>query len=164
MNGAGLLAHIAGVPVEEWLPFLVPIVGLYLWGRRRERRRRTAVAGLPAAGEALAEGVVAQVLDRWRDAGYGDLAREHLPLLYPPGPDGLSAGELARRAGPGADMAAVEGLLDELEEGEYVELDEPETTEGRRAWLTLKGYALVDSTEDALLRALADDAAARRGR
>jgi hypothetical protein len=61
-------------------------------------------------------------------------------------------------------MAAVEGLLDELEEGEYVELDEPETTEGRRAWLTLKGYALVDSTEDALLRALADDAAARRGR
>ncbi len=151
----GVLAHIAGVPVEEWLPFLVPIVALYLYGRRRERRRRAAASDLPAAEVALPESAAAAVLEAWREAGYAELRREHLPLLRPPGPDGVSAAALSGRAGAGGG-AAVERLLDELEELGYVETEEGAgDAEGRRAWLTLKGYALVDVTEDALIGALA---------
>jgi hypothetical protein len=46
-----VLAHIGDIPVEEWLPFLVPIIGLYVWGRRRERRGREKVRRLPDVSE-----------------------------------------------------------------------------------------------------------------
>jgi hypothetical protein len=153
VSGAGSLAHIGNVPVEEWLPFLVPIIALYLYGRRRERRRRAAVSGLPEPSDALDEGTIAAVLTGWRTAGYEGLGSEHLALLYPPGPDGMSVEELVQRTH--RDTVTVERLLDEMEELEYVELDLPHGAEGRRAWLTLSGHGLVDATEDALLRALA---------
>jgi hypothetical protein len=140
------------VPVEEWLPFLAPVVGLYVYGRRRERRRRAAVGRLPQAAGALDEATVARVLAQWSAARHVELGPEHLPLLYPPGPDGMSASELALRAG--TEVAGVERLLEQLEEHEYLELEDRPGFEGRRAWLTFKGYEVVDLTETALLAAV----------
>ena len=74
----------------------------------------------------------------------------HVPLFYPPGPDGLSAGELAARTGQAA--ATVERLLAELHEHGYVELDGPEGPE-QQASLTLEGYDLLDVAEGVLLEA-----------
>jgi hypothetical protein len=147
-----LIAHIGNVPVEETLPFLVPIVALYVYGRRRERRRRDAVRDLPAAGEPLNDDTVARVLAAWSAADHRDVSREHLPVLYPPGPDGMSASELAERGG--CEPASVELLLEELADMEYLELEHREGFPERRAWLTFKGYELVHATETALLSAI----------
>ena len=49
--------------------------------------------------------------------------------------------------------AAVERLLEELEDLEYLDLDSGENFEDRRSWLTFKGYELVEATEIALLAA-----------
>jgi len=155
-----LLAHIGKIPVEEWLPFVVPVVALYVYVRRRERRRRDAIGRLPDAGDPLGDETVHQVEAAWSAASHTDVSREHLPLLYPPGPDGMSAGELAARLH--ADPAAVERLLEELEELDYLELEERQGFDGRRAWLTFKGYELVDATETALLAALPGPADARQ--
>jgi DNA-binding transcriptional ArsR family regulator len=145
------LAHIGNIPVEEWLPFLVPIIGLYVYGRRKERRRRAAVGRLPDAREGLDERTIEQIVADLSRAKHTDVSPEHLPLLYPPGPDGLSAAELAERTN--SDPAAVERLLEDLEEHEYLDLDSGDSDEDRRAWLTFKGYELVDATEVALLDA-----------
>jgi DNA-binding MarR family transcriptional regulator len=155
-----IIAHIGKIPVEEWLPFLVPIVALYLYGRRKERRRRAAVGRLPDPREPLGQDTVARVLAQWSAAKHTGLSPEHLPLLYPPGPDGLSAEELADRSH--SDTAAVERLLEQLEDLEYVELENREGFDGLRAWLTFKGYELVDATESALLTALEDGASGSR--
>jgi MarR family len=147
-----LIAHIGNIPVEEWLPFLVPIVGLYIYGRRKEGRRRKEVGQLPSPDEALDDHTVKLVQAEWCRAKHDELSREHLPLLYPPGPDGMTPTELATRIH--CDQATVERLLEELEELEYLELDEPPDPQDRRAWLTFRGHELVDATESALLAAL----------
>ena len=33
-----VLAHIAGIPIQESLPFVVPVVALFLYGRHRTKR------------------------------------------------------------------------------------------------------------------------------
>jgi DNA-binding transcriptional ArsR family regulator len=154
-------AHIGNVPVEEWLPFLVPVIALYVYGRRRERRRREAVQRLPDASEALDEGTVELVRRRWARANHTDVSPAHLPLLYPPGPDGMSAGELAERIS--ADPAAVERLLEELADLGYLELEEGNGRQEARAWLTFEGYDLLHETEAAVLaRAAAPTAEPKR--
>jgi hypothetical protein len=145
-----VLAHIGNIPVEEWLPFVAPVVILYVYGRRSQRRRQAEVAQLPEPGSALDEQTVAGVLDAWSEK-HTDVSREHLPLVYPPGPDGLSARELAARLH--AEPAAVLRQLQELEDLDYLELEDGETPAERRAWLTFRGYELVEETESALLAA-----------
>jgi hypothetical protein len=146
------LAHIGNIPVEEWLPFLVPIVGLYIYGRRKDRRRRAAVGRLPDASEGLDERTIKRIVADLSKAEHNTVSPEHLPLLYPPGPDGMSATELATRIH--SDPATVERLLEELEELDYLEIDQPEGLEEPRAWLTFRGYELVDATEVVLLDVL----------
>jgi DNA-binding MarR family transcriptional regulator len=145
------LANIGNIPVEEWLPFLVPIIGLYIYGRRKERRRREAVGRLPDAAEGLDERTTKQIVADLSRAKHDTVSPDHLPLLYPPGPDGLSTAELAERTN--SDPAAVERLLEDLEDHEYLDLDSGESYEDRRVSLTFKGYELVDATEVALLDA-----------
>jgi hypothetical protein len=152
-----VLAHIGKVPVEEWLPFLVPVIALYLYGRRRGRTRRREVARLPEASELLDERSTARVVEEWVKGRHGQAKARHVPLLYPPGPDGATAGELAERTG--RDVPAVERLLGELHELGYVELDGPDGPE-QEVSLTLEGYDLLEVTEAALL----DEARERAGR
>jgi DNA-binding transcriptional ArsR family regulator len=147
-----IIAHIGNIPVEEWLPFLVPIVALYIYGRRKERRRREAVGRLPDAGEPLDDDTVKRVVAEWSAEKHSDVSSEHLPLLYPPGPDGMTAAELADRVH--SDPATVERLLEQLEELEYLDLDNREGFDSPSVSLTFKGYELVDATETALLAAL----------
>jgi hypothetical protein len=146
------VAHIGNIPVEEWLPFVVPIVALYLYVRRKERLRRAAVGRLPDASERLDERTIAHVIADLCKAHHDKVSPEHLPLLYPPGPDGFNAAELADRAN--AEPGAVKGLLEELEDLEYLDLDADDGLENPRVSLTFKGYELVDATEVALLDAL----------
>lgn len=153
-----MLAHIGNIPVEEWLPFLVPVIALYLFGRRNDRRRRDAAGELPAAGEPLDDGLMEHIEAQWSKAHQDGISREHLPLLLPPGPDGRDAGELATRAH--IDAAEAARLLEQLEQLGYVEFDEIAGTDGRCAWLTFSGHALVDLTEHALLSGLAETARA----
>jgi hypothetical protein len=151
-----VIAHIGNVPVEEWLPFLFPVLALFLYGRHWSRRRRQALNRLPAPGEPIDEGTIELVLCEWAKAGHTDLGYEYVRLLYPPGPDGATALELAGRAH--SDPAVVEHLLNELQELGYLDLEEgepghAETSRVRRAWLTASGYDLVNVTEKALLAA-----------
>ncbi len=155
------IAHIGNVPIEEWLPFLVPIIGLYIYGRRRERRRRAAVGRLPAPGEPLSEDTLRYVEQEWRRASHEHVSRALLPLLYPPGPDGFSVGELAERIH--IDRATVERQLEELEEQDYLTLELGSDPEDPRASLTFRGFELVDATEMAMLRALARPAEPQGG-
>jgi hypothetical protein len=144
------LAHIGNIPVEEWVPFLAPIVALYVYGRRRERRRRSEVGRIPASSGQLDAAVVARIAEEWRKREYEGVTTEHLGLLYPPGPDGRTVKELASTTH--ADPAHVLGLLEELEVGDYLLLEgEPPDLQTS---LTVKGYGLVDATEDSLLTAL----------
>jgi len=152
-----VIAHIGNVPVEEWLPFLVPVVLLYLYGRRQSRSRRRAVARLPGPAAPLDEQTVARVLSRWAAAGHEQIAREQLPVLYPPGPDGSTASEIA--AHTGIDAFSVSRRLDELAELGYLETDDQLDGEERRVWLTVEGLDLAKITEEVLLESL--DAGAR---
>ncbi len=167
IGGAGstVVAHIGGIPVEEWAPFVVPALALFIYVRRKDRRRRRAVARLPESSATLDADTVRQVLEAWAAEGYRDVGEAQLALLYPPGPDGMSVAELAARTNtPAAD---VDRLLAKLEEGEYLTLEEGEEAAGARALLTLKGYGLVHATEDALVGAIAsaeDGARAERPR
>src|SRR5579871_1956301 len=106
-----VIAHIAGIPVEEWLPFLVPVVALYLFGRRRNRRREQALERLPGASE-LGEDETRRILASWSESNH-EISSDYVRLLYPPGPDGMTAGELAARIH--ADPAAIERQLEALE-------------------------------------------------
>lgn len=153
------LAHIGNIPVEEWLPFLVPLIGLYFYGRRREHRRRSEVAELPRTSEGLDPTVVERILTGWREARYDAVTAEHLPLLYPPGPDGLSVAELASRTS--GDEETVRGLLEQLERADYLDLFPEAESNGLQASLTLRGFGLVDQTEESLLAALREDVASR---
>lgn len=144
-----VLAHIGNIPVEEWAPFLVPVLVLYLYGRHKNRRRREAVQRLPDASEPLDKSTIELVVARWANAKHKDLSPAYLPLLYPPGPDGMNAGELAERIH--ADPVTVEHLLEELEDLGYLDLEERDGFDGPRAWLTFEGYDLLNETEAALL-------------
>jgi DNA-binding transcriptional ArsR family regulator len=143
-----LLAHIGGIPVQESLPFLVPIVALVLYGRHRGRARRQEVQRLPDAAEMLDEAVTARIVAEWAKGRHTGVAARHVALMYPPGPDGASAAELASRTGQ--DPATVERLLAELHELGYVDLDD-ETGPGQEASLTLEGFDLLDVAESVLL-------------
>jgi hypothetical protein len=147
-----ITAHIGNIPVEEWLPFLVPIVALYIYGRRAERRRREAVGRLPDLGEPLENDTIERVLASWSAEKHSHVSPAHLPLLYPPGPDGLTAAEIANKVH--SDAATVGRLLEQLEDLGYLELDDFEGVDGPRAVLTFKGYELIDATESALLASL----------
>jgi MarR family len=142
------LAHIGNVPVEEWLPFLVPVLALYLYGRHRDRRRRAALRELAPADEPLSETSARQVLAGWTSAGHEGLQPEDVALFWPPGPEGLAAAELGARGG--TDTAAVEARLTRLEELGYVELEHKAAPEDRRVWLTLAGYDLLVIAEGTL--------------
>jgi hypothetical protein len=145
-----LLAHIGGIPVQESLPFLIPIVALVLYGRHRGRHRRREVQGLPDAAEMLDAAMVDRVLAEWSKGRHADAQARHVPLFYPPGPDGLTAARLGERIGE--DQATAGRLLAELHELGYVELDGPEGP-GQEVSLTLEGYDLLDATESVLLEA-----------
>lgn len=160
-GATGVLAHIGGLPVEEWAPFVVPALALFIYVRRKDRDRRRAVAELPSSSAALDARTVESVVEAWAAAGYRDVGAEELPLLYPPGPDGMSVGEIAARTGTPA--AAVERLLARLEEHEYLDLRAGEDANEMQALLTLKGYGLVHATEDALVSAIAAAGAPRPG-
>jgi hypothetical protein len=145
-----VIAHIGNVPVEEWLPFLAPVVALYVYGRHRERRRRALERSLPRAGEPLDDGTARLVLAHWSAADHAGLGREHVALFCPPGPEGLTAAELAGRLGQ--DPADVQRLLEQLEELDYLELEQRDGPRERRAWLTLRGYDLLVLAESSLAR------------
>jgi predicted transcriptional regulator len=147
-----VIAHIGKIPVEEWLPFLVPVLVLYLYGRRRERRRREAVRRMAGPAEALDAETMGVVTSSWTKAGRVGLGPAHIPLLYPPGPDGMSPAELAERAH--RERGAVVRLLEELEDLGYVELETREGEAEPRAWLTVEGCSLQYETEDVLISRL----------
>ena len=146
-----VIAHIGNVPVEEWLPFVVPVLALYFYGRRKERRRREQVRRLLDAGERLDDGTISAVLDQWSASDHKAVSIEQLPLLYPPGPDGATPAELAGRVH--RDRDAVERLLEDLAELGYIDLAEEKGSDEPRAWLTAEGADLVNLTEDTLLSA-----------
>jgi hypothetical protein len=85
-----VIAHIGKIPVEEWLPFVVPVLAICLYVRRNERRRREAIRRLPGVTEPRDDSTIGQVLERWTASSFEGVSREHLPLLYPPGPDGFN--------------------------------------------------------------------------
>ncbi len=149
-----VIAHIGNIPVEEYAGFVVPVIALYAYGRAWSRRHRKRLARLPAPSEGLDERTVELVLARWAEAKHGELGRELVPLMYPPGPEDVTASELAQRIG--ADRASVVRRLEELAELGYVEYDPDES---ERLSLTTEGIHLLNITEDALLSALADPAA-----
>lgn len=146
-----VIAHIGNIPVEESLPFLAPIFAVYFYGRHTDRRRREQVKRLPDVGKPLDEGTVRGVLHRWAAADHKELSAEHLPLLYPPGPEGMTASQLASRIR--RDSANVRRLLEDLEELGYLELEDQRDIDERRALLTGEGYDLVNLTEEELLKA-----------
>lgn len=144
------IAHIGNIPVEEWLPFVAPVVVLVLYGRHQDRRRRAAVKRLPDAEEFLDQQTIDRILARWAEKGHTEPQASHLPLLYPPGPDNATTEALANRTH--LDTQTTTHLLTELEDFGYLELDgEPGSTQ--RAFLTIQGHDLADLTEQTLLTA-----------
>jgi hypothetical protein len=155
-----VIAHIGNIPVEEWLPFLVPLVGMYVYGRRWGKRRREAVRRLPGPIAAIDGRTLELVRARWDAAGHGEVASEQLPMLYPPGPDGVTISELAKRTG--CDVATVRSRLEDLIDLGYVELEPRDGDDESQAWLTVAGFDLARVTEDALLTSVGDDGRAPR--
>ncbi len=148
-----VIAHIGKIPIEEWLPFVVPVAMLVVFVRSRERRRRKALGRLFDTGAPLDTATTDAVLASWSASDHGEVSVEHLPLLFPPGPDGATASELAARTH--RDRATVERQLEDLAELGYVELDAGKEREETRVWLTAEGCELVNTTEDTLLAASA---------
>lgn len=150
-----VIAHIGKIPVEEYAGFIVPVIALYAYGQAWSRRHRKKVAHLPDPAAPLDERTIEFVAARWAAAKHGEVGREQLPLMYPPGPDGITASELAERIG--ADPFSVTRRLEDLADLGYVEFDPGE--DGQRFWLTVEGIDLLNITEEALL-AVFDDFAA----
>ena len=90
-RGVVVLAHIGNIPVEEWLPFVVPVVVLYLVGRRMTRARERDVARVMAE-ERLDEPTVEEILERWRRRRPNELSVEHVPDLLPARAGGIDRG------------------------------------------------------------------------
>ncbi len=145
-----VIAHIGNIPVQESLPFLVPIIALALFVWRKERQRREELERLPDAEELLDERTIELVLARWAESRHEELGARHIPILYPPGPDEATATQLAGRAN--CDTDTIQRLLSELEELGYVEIegyDGPDQSVN----LTIEGHDLVNATEAVLLDA-----------
>lgn len=142
---AVVLAHIGNIPVEEWLPFVVPVVVLYLVGRRMTRARERDVVRVMSE-EALDEPTTQQILERWLHKRPNELAARHVRIFWPPGPEGSTAAELAERLG--SDPETVGALVEELEELGYLERDEG----GGELWLTIEGYDLLNDAQAVLLQ------------
>lgn len=153
-----VIAHIGKIPVEEYAGFVVPVIALYAYGRAWSRRHRKKLASLPPASQALDERTVQLVLARWAEDKQGELGPELVALMYPPGPDGVTADELAQRTG--AERASVERGIAELAELGYLEADPGEGEQ--RLSLTAEGIHLLNITEDALLAAFAEAATPER--
>jgi hypothetical protein len=154
-----VIAHIGNIPVEEYAGFVVPVIALYAYGRSWSRRHRRRLASLPPPSQALDERTVRFVLARWAEDEHGELGREALAPMYPPGPDGATPAELAQRTG--ADRASVERGVAELAELGYLE---PGLGGGeQRLALTAEGIHLLNVTEDALLAAFAEAPAPANG-
>jgi DNA-binding transcriptional ArsR family regulator len=149
-----VIAHIGKIPVEEYAGFIVPVIALYAYGRAWSRRHRRRLARLPGPAEGLDGRTVELVLARWAEAKHAELGRELVPLMYPPGPEDVTASELAQRIG--AEHDSVVRWLQELAELGYVEYD---PRESEQVSLTTEGIHLLNITEEALLSALADPAA-----
>jgi hypothetical protein len=118
-----VFAHLGKIPVEEWLPFVVPVVALCVYVRRKERRRREALQRLPGVSEPLAASAVRRVLAEWLAGDYKGISQEHLLLLYPPGPDGTTPKELASRIR--GDPDTVKRQFEDLADLGYLELEAP---------------------------------------
>ena len=140
-----MLAHIGNIPVEEWLPFVAPVVVLYLLGRRMTKARERDVVRVMAE-ERLDQSTTEEILERWRRRRSNELSIEHVPVFYPPGPEGSTVPELAGRLG--SDAPATGALVSELEELGYVECDGGDGT----LWLTVEGYDLLNDAESVLLQ------------
>jgi hypothetical protein len=140
-----VLAHIGNIPVEEWLPFVAPVVVLYLVGRRMSRARERDVLRVMAE-EALDEPTTEQILERWRRKRPNELSAGHVPIFWPPGPEGSTAAELGERLG--SDPRTIGPLVEELEELGYLERDGA----GGELWLTIEGYDLLNDAEAVLLQ------------
>jgi hypothetical protein len=153
-----VIAHIGKIPIEEYAGFVVPVIALYAYGRAWSRRHRRKLASLPPASQALDEQTVQFVLARWAEDKHGELGREAVAPMYPPGPDGTTAAELAQRIG--VERASVERGVAELAELGYLESDLGESEQ--RLSLTAEGIHLLNITEDALLSAFADAATPER--
>jgi hypothetical protein len=153
-----VIAHIGKIPVEEYAGFVVPVIALYAYGRAWSRRHRRKLASLPPPSQGLDERTVQLVLARWAADKHGELGPELVALMYPPGPDGSTAVELAQRTG--AERASVERGVAELAELGYLESDLGESEQ--RLSLTAEGIHLLNITEDALLSAFADAATPAR--
>lgn len=149
-----MLAHIGNIPVEEWLPFLVPVLLLYADVRRKERKRRRALQRIPDPQQVLDTATVQRVIERWKQTGRVELSAAHVALLYPPGPEGKSAADLSERLQE--DPAGVHVLLEELEDFGYLTLERRKDDEPLRAWLTIEGNLLQYDTEAVLLAAVED--------
>jgi len=149
------LAHIGGIPVEEWLPFVVPVLAIYLYVRRRERRRRAQVERLVAAGKRLDGELTQRIIERLREAKHEQLCAEHVALLYPPGPDGATTAEIASRAK--LDAALADARLEDLIEFGYLERVEEPGGEAR-VWLTAEGFAVAHLAEELVLASFEDEA------
>jgi hypothetical protein len=128
------LAHIGGIPIEEWLPFLVPVLAVYVYVRRSERRRRAEVQRVLDAGGDLSDGVIATILDEWSASGHDELRAKHARLMAPPGPNGAMPHELAQRAQ--LEEHEVRSLLDDLSELGCLEEDARDGAGEARVWLT----------------------------
>jgi len=144
-RGVVVLAHIGNIPVEEWLPFVAPVVVLYLVGRRMTRARERDVARAMAE-ERLDEPAIEEILERWRHRRPNELSTEHVPVFCPPGPEGSTARQLAERLGTDPPRTAL--LIDELEELGYLERDGGDGS----LWLTIEGYDLLNDAESVLLQ------------
>jgi hypothetical protein len=151
-RGAVVLAHIGNIPVEEWLPFVAPVVVLYLVGRRMTRNREREVAEAIDPKERFDESVVEQILERWRRRHPGELSSRHVPVFWPPGPEGVTAPELAERLE--CDQESMEAVIEELEELGYLERDGGDGT----LWLTIEGYVLLDDAQSVLIERARDRA------
>ena len=92
---------------------------------------------------------------RLREAKHGQLRAEHVSLLYPPGPDGATTEDLARRVE--LDAAKVEDCLEDPIELGYLEPGESSAGGDGRAWLTAEAFAIAHIAEDVALMAFAAD-------
>jgi DNA-binding transcriptional ArsR family regulator len=154
-----VIAHIGNIPVEEYAGFVVPVIVLYAYGRSWMRRHDRKLARLPGPAQPLGEETAELVASRWAAAKHGEVAREQVALMYPPGPDGVTASELAERIG--ADRSSVTRRLEDLADLGYVEYDSDERDQ--RVWLTVEGIDLLNITEDALIEGLSHTVAPAEG-
>ncbi len=158
MHGVFVIAHLGKLPVEETLPFLVPVILLAFWARREDRKRRSALTRVADAGTWLDQGTVERIVAGWAKAGHEELSDQHVPLLSPPALEGASVAQLAARTH--SNPAGVEPLLDDLADLGYLEFDDAEGRD-RCAWLTAEGYAVLHIAEDGILASAGEAAAAK---